>query len=238
VDVINMAPGRTTLIKLVPEGQVVTQGQVIAELDSSGLGDQLIHQEIAAKQAEAESESAHKTREVAEIAQKEYSEGIAPQEEKTAKGALELARTELAVAKDRAAKAKEGSIARRDAEVRVLRAQNAVAAAERALDIFVKFTRPKREVELRADVQRAIADERGKKATFELEQAKAVKLRAQVEQCTIHAPADGRLIYANEVVRDGRRFRLPLIEEGAMVRERQVLFRIAEAGVGRDEPKK
>ncbi len=57
--------------------------------------DQLLNQEITTKSAKADYENAKLTREVAEIAVIEYTEGIFVQDQQTAKGELMLARSDL-----------------------------------------------------------------------------------------------------------------------------------------------
>ena len=81
-----MIEGQTTIIQLLPEGSAVKKGQVVCELDSATLKDQLVNQWITVKSAEASYENAKLAREVAEIAVVEYAEGIYKQELKVAEG--------------------------------------------------------------------------------------------------------------------------------------------------------
>ncbi|MCA1686412.1 MAG: efflux RND transporter periplasmic adaptor subunit, partial [Planctomycetia bacterium] len=57
----------------------------------------------------------------------------------------------------------------------------------------------------------------------ELEKSRVAKLHRQIAYCKIPAPADGVVVYANDPNRLGGR-QSPQIEEGATVRERQVIF--------------
>ena len=59
---------------IMPEGTRVKKGELVCELDSAALRDQLDNQKIATKSAEADFENAKLTREVAEIAVVEYEE--------------------------------------------------------------------------------------------------------------------------------------------------------------------
>jgi multidrug efflux pump subunit AcrA (membrane-fusion protein) len=52
-DVYCNVEGGTTIIKIVPEGQRVKKGDVVCELDSAALRDQLVNQRITTKSAEA-----------------------------------------------------------------------------------------------------------------------------------------------------------------------------------------
>src|SRR5262249_28405536 len=73
--------GTRTVSRIVPEGTQVKKGVVVCELDSAARKDQLINQRITTKSAEAAFQDAKLAREVAEIAVREYVEGIYPQEQ-------------------------------------------------------------------------------------------------------------------------------------------------------------
>ena len=71
-DVYCNVEGQTTIIRIVPEGQRVKAGDILCQLDSAALKDQLVNQRITTKSAEANFLNAKLTREVAEIAMTEY----------------------------------------------------------------------------------------------------------------------------------------------------------------------
>lgn len=227
VEVANEVEGRTTIIKLVPDGATVKKGQVICELDSASLRDQLNNQLITAQRAEADCRNAEKTREVAEIHVKEYREGTFPLEMQQLEGEATVADSELILAIDQLADAEKSKDAKaiRDAKAAKLRAEVAKRTAAGKLQLLVKHTSPRRITELKGEIDKARADELAKKSTVELEKVKAEKLRRQIDKCEIRSPIDGRLAYVNTPPRAADPTR-PLIEEGAIVRERQKLFRI------------
>ena len=49
----NEVEGQTTILSIIPEGRDVEEGELLVELDASRIQDQLVDQEIAAKNAEA-----------------------------------------------------------------------------------------------------------------------------------------------------------------------------------------
>ena len=100
-DVICEVEGQTTIITILPEGSRVTKGQLVCELDSSPLNDNLINQKITTQGAESSYQNAMLTRQVAEIAVNEYREGIYKQEMQTALGEIALAESDLKRAEDR-----------------------------------------------------------------------------------------------------------------------------------------
>src|SRR5262249_49139780 len=73
----------------------------------------------------------------------------------------------------------------------------------------------------RSEVEKARADELSKQAAWELEKSKEAKLRSQIQSCTIYAPNDGLVVYANGPPRNA-------IEEGATVRLRQKILMVPD----------
>jgi len=100
-DVQCQVEGSTAIISILPEGTKVKKGDLVCELDSASLNDSLTNQKIATQGAEASFQNAKLTREVAEIAVKEYEEGIFLQDEATCKGEIKLAESDLARSSDR-----------------------------------------------------------------------------------------------------------------------------------------
>ena len=91
----------TTIISLVPEGTRVKKGDLVGELDSASLRDQLINQRIATRVAQANYQNARLERETAEIAVKEYQEGIYPSDRAAIQGEIKLAESAMAKARAR-----------------------------------------------------------------------------------------------------------------------------------------
>ncbi len=68
---------------------------------------------------------------------------------------------------------------------------------------------------------------RSEQTSTDLEHTRLQRLLTQLEQCTILAPQDGMVVYANEFS-SGRGSSTVKIEEGAMVRERQAIVRLPD----------
>jgi multidrug efflux pump subunit AcrA (membrane-fusion protein) len=233
-DVYCKVEGQTTIIMILPEGSPVKKGQLVVELDSSSLKDQLTNQVIATKGAEAAYLNAKLTREVAEIAVIEYVEGIFKQDEQTVRGEIALADSNLKRAQDRL----EWSNRMMDKKYLSV-AQN--MSDRLALDqskfnfeqsltkkkVLMEYTKDKTVKELKAEVEKARSDELAKEQTWQLEKDKEAKLRRQIDNCKLVAPNDGLVVYAND---PGRNFgsNQPQIEEGATVRERQKIFSLPD----------
>jgi multidrug efflux pump subunit AcrA (membrane-fusion protein) len=95
MDVYCKVEGNTTIISIAPEGTKVKKGEVICTLDSASLRDQLVNQRITTKSAEANYLNAKLTREVAEIAVREYVEGVYVQDLATVEGEIKLAESDV-----------------------------------------------------------------------------------------------------------------------------------------------
>jgi RND family efflux transporter MFP subunit len=236
--------GNTTIIKIVPEGLKVKKGQIIAELDSAGLRNLLVNQRITTKSAEANYLNARLAREVAEIALKEYVDGIYPQDLQTVANAIagseatirkiesRLSRTReashrLKEALASKAKAQADIVAEVDLQDRIEEAELSLDRERRALeqaqgrrDVLMNFTRAKATKELEGEIQKARSQELVKESTWELEKSKEKNLENQIANSTLKAPIDGIVVYAD----DPARIRAGVqnaIEEGATVLPRQ-----------------
>jgi RND family efflux transporter MFP subunit len=245
--------GRTTIIMLLPEGSRVKKGQAIGELDSATLRDQLINQLAAQEAAQAAFLNATLVRETAEIALKEYEDGTYKLERAAIMGEIKLTEAEFTKAEARVQRtrrardqlntvlARQGT-ARTPADILadldvdhqvdaaerdLLRGKLALELAQSRLALLDDFTKGKRLKELRAELEMARVEESSKKDVSSLASAKVARLKTQIESCKLLAPCDGIVVYANDT---WRRQGPPAIEEGAAVRERQILVNILDLG--------
>ncbi|MFI5458399.1 MAG: hypothetical protein ACHRXM_23460 [Isosphaerales bacterium] len=167
------------------------------------LNDQLVNQQIKTEAAKANFSNGELTREVAEIAVVEYEQGIFLQDRATVEGELRLAKSDLErardsieIAKDRLAKIKQAStgstsdIANEftfadilaNAERRLPRSELAIRQAESKLKLLVEYTKPKRVMELRSEVEQARSDELAKRVGQELEKSRLKGLQAAIKE--------------------------------------------------------
>lgn len=226
--------GQTTIIKIVAEGTRVKKGDLVCELDSASLGDQLTTQMITTQGAEAAYKNAKLTRDVAEIAVTEYAEGIFKQDMETALGDIALAESDRKRAEDRLEWSdrmlQKGYLSPGQNLSERLALQRSIFAFKQAMtkkNVLVKYTKDKTITELKSEVEKARSDEKAKEATWDLEKKKEEKLRRQIRNCKITAPNDGLVVYANDPNRFGGQ-QTPQIEEGATVRERQKIFSLPD----------
>lgn len=210
--------GVVKILKIIPDGTVVKKGQVIVELDSSILRDQLVNQMITSKAAEANYRKAKLAREAADHELTAYVSDLFPREEREAKGEVEVAEKDLAIVET----VKEvfppggdvGELGRKRQELELARAKLALEKARNRLHILTTYTRDKRASELNWEVKNRHSDELAKQATWELEKSKESKLKDEILACTIFAPNDGTVVLSEAMM------------EGSIVREHDVILRV------------
>jgi HlyD family secretion protein len=222
----SLVEGQANIIYLVADGSTVKKGQVVCELDSSMLKDELVKQQITTKTAAANYENVKLARENTELAVVEYVEGIANIQLMEAQGNIKIAEAELALAEDTLEAVRPNDVGpkleTKRAALARLRARYALEIAQGRKKVLLDYTKHKRIKELESAVEKARSEEQAKKAIWALEDSKEKMLERQIAHCTIVAPTDGTLVYAAP-----NRNRAPaIIEEGATVRERQILFEI------------
>ncbi|MFO0956675.1 MAG: efflux RND transporter periplasmic adaptor subunit [Isosphaeraceae bacterium] len=230
-DVYNKVENQTTIINILDEGSRVKKGDLVVELDSAQLNDNLDTQKIATASAQANLENAKKTLEVAEIAVREYEEGTYPQSVQSAESDIILARSDLQSKKESLdfnqkmfdfKYIPESKLTQE--KLNYERSKITLENNKTKLEVLKKYTYDKTIKELRADVEKATADMLAKETTYNLEKQKEEKLRRQIENCKLYAPDDGMVVYANDPNQAMRGSNAPQIEAGATVRERQKIF--------------
>ncbi|MGO9923514.1 MAG: sigma-70 family RNA polymerase sigma factor [Isosphaeraceae bacterium] len=218
------------ILSIAPDGSRVKKGQVICQLDSTALQDQLVNEMITVLTAAASYEQAKSDREVSEVAVVEYAEGLYICELQEAEMNIKIAEAELAIAEDECEEAREAFTKNQKllkkkviSELQLKKARFALELAQSRKKVLVEYTRGKRIKELKSAVAKERADELAKKAVWELKESKRQRLEQQVAARTIKAPIDGKLVYAKPQT---GMMMAQIVEEGATVYERQLLFEI------------
>lgn len=222
------------ILKIVPEGTVVKKGDFLVELDSSTQQVNRTTQKIAVNAAKALEVEAHNTFDTAVIAKREYLEGTNLQER-------QLIESEMFVAEENLNRAKEyftysqklaskGYVNENQLEAdrfAVEKAKKDLDTAKTKLHVLDEFTKPKMLSTLEAAIQIAKAKWDSTQSSLKLEEEKLADLDDQIAKCSITAPQDGIVKYAH--VMNGRGDQEFIVEEGAIVRERQTIIRLPNA---------
>jgi len=195
----NNIEGRMRIVMVVPDGSMVKKGDVICELDSSALQDQLTNQRITTQSASANFKNCTLARELAEIALAEYEEGVFKSELGELNDDVKIAETELALDQEELNEARASTTVKKLAikrlELAIFRAQVALKREQDRLRVLVDYTKPRTIKQLATEVEKARSDELAKKATWDLEINKEKKLESQIAACEIKAPVDGKLMH-------------------------------------------
>ncbi|RUL85938.1 efflux RND transporter periplasmic adaptor subunit [Tautonia sociabilis] len=209
----------TRIIELVPEGTRVAKGEVICLLDPSAYADAARRLRIEVEAARSSRAEAERALAVAEANLVAFRDGDRVQQERRLEAERAIAQVDLTRAEGHLSWSSRmgalGYVSMADlAEDRVarLRAQVAWNQAEVALDTYRRATIERTLRDLEATVERARTQ-----LAFALEELKGTEdrlkhLERQVEHCTIRAPHDGTVFFAD--VSYGEYYR---VREGAEV---------------------
>ncbi len=227
-DVFSEAEGDRAVVYIAPEGARVAKGQVVCVLDAGFNSHDLKNRRITATGAEASYQQAKLTREVAEIAVTEYEKGTYKQELETILGDIAMARADLQRAEDRLDWSRRMREKKYVSEAQLKsdklthdKARFTLEQAQTKKVVLLRYTKDKTLKELRAEVEKARADELAKKATLDLERSKVKGIERQAGARVVLAPADGTV----RLARPAR-----LVEVGAEVCKDQLLLRIVPLG--------
>jgi len=227
--------GGSTILWIVEDGQLVQEGDVLVRLDSSQLEDQINQQKITYEKARAAYIQAEKDYSVAKISVQEYVDGTYRKDIQVLEAQIKIAMENLRSAQNSLRhtqrmfrKGYVSPLQRESQEFAVQRAQLDLDSAQTAKDVLEKYTRLKTLEDLQSKRDTAEAKEKSERAAFELEEARLKRLQAQLQKCVIRAPQSGMAVYANEVGGHRGMSQTPQVEEGALVREQQTLFRLPD----------
>ena len=234
LDIKCQVAGGSSILWIVPDGSTVKKGDKLVELDASVIDESINTQKIAYEKARSTKIQAEKNFEVAKLAVQEYLEGTFKQGLQDADKLITISMENLRSAENSLQHAermfRKGYVSSLELEGQrfaVERAKLELGSAQTAKDVLVNFTKVKTLQDLESQRDTAEATMRSEQAAFELEEIRLKRLESQMEQCTIVAPQDGMVVYANE---QGGRFNQQQgsIEEGAAVRERQTILRLPD----------
>jgi RNA polymerase sigma factor (sigma-70 family) len=225
-DVVNEVEEPTTIVAIKPEGARVTKGEVVVELDSAALRDQLVNQEIAAKRAEGEREVAAIAVEAAHSELQAFERVVFPLREEAIADRIAVAEAEVALARRRVERVEHGpdadDLATAEARLAVMRAEGALRTAKGERLLLREGTRATELGRLHAADAAARSLMFDRDCAYRLEEAKREKLVKQIERCKVLAPGEGIVLHADSVQDSAFR---PL-GKGVTVTRRQRLFRV------------
>jgi multidrug resistance efflux pump len=223
----------TVILKIVPAGTEVQPGDILIEFDGSALEAEQTSQQIISSNSEALVIQSKNTYETAVIARKEYLEGTFTQEEQLIESEVFVAEENLRRAEEYARYserlAARGFVTAQQLEAdkfAVDKSRKDLEAAKTKLTVLREFTKQKMLKQLDADIATAQAKLRADERTHQLDKDKLSLIEQQLEKCIVRAPSAGKVVYANETDRRGNSE--VIIQEGAVIRERQPVIRLPD----------
>ncbi|WP_406699483.1 HlyD family efflux transporter periplasmic adaptor subunit [Singulisphaera sp. Ch08] len=226
-------PGSTRIINIIPEGTRVVTGDIVCELDSAAFRDELQAQQIRYVQAQSWVEQAKSILDVNEISLREYQEGIYPQDVQLIRQYIIGCQTEqrrtrlnLAWSRDAAQKGFRANAQVRADELADLQASFVLSEAEGMEHRLKNFTMPRIMKARLAKIEAIKSDLSSQESAFALETQRLKRLELMIANCTMRAPRDGIIVYANQTNSWGRVE--AQIQEGVTVRQTQPIFYVPD----------
>jgi HlyD family secretion protein len=227
--------GGARIISIVPDGTQVQAGAELVQLDRSTFEDQLNAERIIYERAVATKIQAEQDYEAAAVAVREYESGTYHKDLQAAEAQITVARQNLDTDKNVLSHSermfRKGFVTNLQLEADKFAVEHAQLDLDSALiakRVLEKFTKLKTLKQLESVRDAADARRRAEQASVNLEKTKLDRIKEQLKHCVLRAPQPGMVIYANDPDQNVGRAALdsPQIEEGAMVRERQIIIRL------------
>jgi multidrug efflux pump subunit AcrA (membrane-fusion protein) len=218
-----------TILKVITEGTVVEAGDFLCQLDDSLLKDQLIEQKIQVARDDAAEIQAKSDLATARGMLLEFENGIADQEVAILEAQLALAEEGKKRAADYLTHSqtlnRKGFITSTQLEAdefAVEKANQDERLARQKLSVYKEYTQGRMKEEFLQEIKKQEANVSAAEYTLKLSKQRELEIIEQIANCEITAPSAGTLIYANETDRRGDASFV--IEEGAMLRDGQMMF--------------
>lgn len=222
----------TRILEIIPEGTYVQAGDVLVKLDSSSLETDEMKQQITAENSRALLIQATNDYNMAIKARDEYLEGKYALDRQAILSERLLAEENRRRAEDYLnytlrlfEKGYATKIQLEGDRFSFTKYKSDLKAAELKLKVLDEFTKVKTMADLEAGINTAKAKLEAQRYAHELDQKRLSIIKSQIAKCVIKAPQPGQVVYANSNQRYNTEV---LIEEGSLVRERQVLIRLPD----------
>jgi HlyD family secretion protein len=226
-------PAPPAIVSILPEGSRVKAGAVVCQLDSSAFRDALPLQKIRYIQAKSRVEQTRSMLEASQIALREFEQGIFPQDVKQLKDYIAVseferdrARRNAAWSQAAAAKGFRTSMQVDADRAALADAEFTVRAAQAMLVRLQKHTGKRVAKACKAKIEAIKADLLALESCLLLEGQRVRRIETMIANCTLRAPHDGIVVYANRTNAWG--MTLTQIREGLLIRQSQPVFRLLD----------
>jgi multidrug resistance efflux pump len=223
--------GSGTVLWVIEAGTEVNPGDEVVRLDTSTIEENINTQKIAYQRAVATHTQSETDVAVAKIGITEYQEGTFRSSMKLLEKDLAIAESNLRTAKNmyehNKRMFKRGYVSELEVEgheFTVTQAQLELELKKTEIDVLERFTKAKEMETLKSALKAAEANLASDKAALDLEKARLDREEEQLKYCVIRAESSGMVIHPSAAEWKER----PDIEEGATVRQDQVLLMIPD----------
>ncbi|MBB74752.1 MAG: hypothetical protein CMJ75_09585 [Planctomycetaceae bacterium] len=217
--------GGASILEIVEDGAIVSEGDQLVKLDDSSITDNINAQKIAMGKAESAKISAEAKVKVAQINVEEYlkifEKDLKDQESNIviAEENLRSSQNSLEYSERMFQRGYISQLELESSQFAVRRSDLELTSAKTAKEVMEMYTKQKTLTDLESQVAIAETGLKSELAAYELELSKLKRLEDQLENCLIVAPSDGMVVYANKQGRFGSQG--VQIEEGSNVRQLQ-----------------
>ena len=241
--------GQLTVISLVPEGTKVKAGDFLVRLDSTAFEKERETQRIAVANAKAAVIQADANLKTAKTTLIEYEKGTFKAQEMDlinqitdAEGLIKNAESELLQAQDVYNNSTElqakGFITSRQleadkfavdrAKLTLKRNQNVLSLTKQNKQVLIDYTKEKEMVQLQSNIDAAVVKLESEKDALRVQESQMAEIEQMIVKCEVVVPegVSGQVVYSKE--QRGRGGDEWVLEEGANVRESQVLIRLPD----------
>ena len=239
--------GDVGVLSIIPEGTVVSGGELLVRLDSTSFEKELEQQKVAVANAETSVIQAEADHSAAIATLKEYEQGVFVEQQKTIQNEVFDAEAEISTARQEITQAEavlehskklqnkgfitdqqleSDTFAVERARFSLRRAENSLDLAKEKLSVLEKITREKEVNILQSDIKAAKIRLENQREAKKVELAKLAEITTQIENCEVRAPPEveeGQVVYGKETSRGRDEW---VLEEGTSVRENQVMIRL------------
>lgn len=238
--------GALSVISVVAEGTNVKPGDFLVRLDSTSFEKELETQKVAVANAETGVIQAEAALSAAKETLREYEQGVFVEKEKTIQNEIFDAETAIITAEQEKKQAEavlehskklqnKGFITNQQlesdqysvqrADMQLSKGKNSLSLAERKLEVLREITKQKEVNTLTSDIKAAEVKLKNQEEALKVELEQRQEIKDQIKNCEILVPegVQGQVVLAKESSRRGDDW---VLEEGATVRENQVMIRL------------
>lgn len=214
---------------IAPEGTSVQKGDVLVELNTATLLENVTKQQLEVNKSQAALVKAQSDLTTAELTLKEYEDGKFPESRQTILNKMFTAEEALRTAEEnkrfnvrllQRGYTTETEVEQNETAIR--KAKLDYDAAVNELAVLDRYTFEKTVVQYKSSIETAKAEQKSAEENLRLDQERLEHLQKQLDLCTIRSPEAGQVVYFVD------RWDDTVLKEGASVYSRQKLIKLPD----------